>query len=559
MKPSEPLSNIVHELIASAEKTPRFLNVLKRAFSKRNGVPIPQNRMIRAAHEALIKSGELERTAEMDELLTVSHIRSQSGVAIITLLTMPYPCPGKCVFCPDEVRMPKSYVASEPAAARALMLNFDPYLQTARRIQALEENGHPADKIELIFKGGTWSSYPIAYQQWFIQQCFQAMNEYGIVHRNFSPDPESPYSRFIGTEKESWSIDKLFDDQKKNETANYRCIGLTIETRPDFVSSQEIKRLRMLGCTRVELGLQTTEDAVHELTQRGHDSQAVARATKMLKDAGFKVDHHLMPGLPGATPESDLQTARDVFETPHYQPDTVKLYPCVVTPNTVLEQWWKDGTYTPYTAEQIVSLLSKIKSIVPPYVRIARVIRDFPSTEITAGNMVTNLREEILKYMSANDMRCHCLRCREVGHESLFKGIAPDKLPVLCEHTYDASGGKEVFLSFEDEKKEVLYAFLRLRIPSTDNAKVLGVLPELADCALIRELHTYGHLVPISAQEKDASQHKGYGKRLLERAEQLAREAGYAKIAVISGIGVREYYKKLGYALEGTYMVKYLD
>lgn len=553
-------------LIEGETIDPRALWKIKRQLSKKLGVPVPSNTTVISAYRDLVAAGSLAENESVKNLLTVKHVRSQSGVAIITLLTMPYPCPGKCVYCPDEVRMPKSYVATEPAAARALTLHFDPYLQTAKRIIMLEKNGHSADKIELIMKGGTWSSYPVDYQQWFIAECFRAMNESAAGIKDIpSPDQASPYSRFTGVEKSSWSVDKLLHEQTINETAPYRCIGLTIETRPDFISTQEIKRLRLLGCTRIEMGLQTTEDKIHTLTQRGHDSAAVSRATKLLKDAGFKVDHHIMPGLPGATPESDLATAKEVFFSPDYQPDTIKLYPCVVTPNTVLEQWWKEGKYTPYTHQQIVPLLSEIKSLVPPYVRIARVIRDFPSTEITAGNKVTNLREDILTYMRDHSLKCRCVRCREAGHHKLLatnKHYSPLNSPEadisLIERPYAASGGTEYFISFEDTSHDVIHAFLRLRFPSPEADKLSKVLPELAGAALIRELHTYGNLISIDQQDTTASQHRGYGKKLLIRAEEMARDAGYAKIAVISGIGVREYYKKQGYTLEGTYMVKAL-
>ena len=525
---------------------------------KRSHVPsthdLITNAEIIATYRKLVKELKIKENKPLEQFLTVKRVRSQSGVAIVTLLTMPYPCPGKCVYCPDEVRMPKSYIETEPAAARALTLHFDPYTQTSLRIKALLENGHLADKIEIIIKGGTWSSYPIDYQQWFIQQSLLAMNEIGKIERTFEYNPDSPYNRFIGEEKESWSIEKLLREQEINETATHRCVGLTIETRPDFVSTQEIKRLRLLGCTRVEIGLQTTDDSVLELIKRGHDSASTARATKLLRDAAFKVDYHLMPGLPGATPEGDLESAREVFTLPDYQPDTVKLYPCVVTPNTVMEQWWKDGTYIPYTTDQLVPLLAKIKALVPPWVRVSRVIRDIPSTEITAGNMATNLRENVVTYMKEHDLKCRCIRCREIGRNDFdIDAIAS---PVV--RTFEAGDGVEHFLSYEDEAKSLLYAFLRLRFPSPDVSKLFKVAPELEGAALVRELHTYGQLVSINTHDEDASQHKGYGRRLLERAEEMAREAGYKKMAIIAGVGVREYYRKNGYVLEGTYMVKSL-
>lgn len=499
------------------------------------------------------------RTTPVINPTVIKPIRTQSGVAIVTLLTMPYPCPGKCVYCPDEEHMPKSYIATEPAAARALALKFDPYLQVRRRIEMLEGNGHPAGKIELIIKGGTWSSYPVDYQQWVIQQSLLAMNETGIVSRTIeNTNPKNIYNRFWGEEKASWSVEKLIAEQTRNETSRYRCVGLTIETRPDYISTDEIGRLRILGCTRVELGIQTTDDTILDLIKRGHTTEHSKAATRLLKDAGFKVDYHLMPGLPGATHKKDLASGRDVFSDSGYQPDMIKIYPTVVTPNTILEKWWKEGTYTPYSTEELIPLLARIKESVPPHVRISRVIRDIPSTETVAGNTKTNLRETVQKYMKENGMRCRCLRCREVGHRKLETCNLKLETLNLKISSYNASGGMEYFLSFEDETTDTVYAFLRMRFPSSNAKRVHAVLPELAGAALIRELHTYGQLVPVDQRMKDASQHIGFGSQLLQRAESIARDHGVKKIAVISGVGVREYYRKKGYSLEGSYMVKYL-
>jgi len=552
--------SILKELFETHNPSASLLHTIKRRSSKISGQTLLTNTELIRNYEHLVHLGELEKNKKIEQVLRVRSTRSDSGVAIVTLLTMPYPCPGKCVYCPDEVRMPKSYIETEPAAARALMLNFDPYLQTRKRIEALEANGHAADKIELIFKGGTWSSYPLDYLQWFVAQCFLAMNEVGVVEREIvNTNPDNPYNRFWGEEKKNWNVQFLLDEQKKNEISTHRCIGLTIETRPDFVSIQEMKRLRLLGCTRVELGVQTTEDAVLDLIKRGHSRASAAKATRLLKDAGFKVDHHLMPGLPGATPESDFESARDDFYSEDLQPDTIKLYPCVVTPNTELETWWKEGTYIPYSTEILVDLLSKIKAIVPLTIRIARVIRDIPGTEISAGNKVTNLREYILHHMRRMNMRCRCIRCREVSHHIfLDKKHAHTIEPLLFINRYEASGGIEYFLSFEDEKQEILFAFLRLRIPSGDAVNLWKHFGELAHAALIRELHTYGSVVAIDTQEETAAQHKGLGKKLLLEAEKISQKEGIKKVAVISGIGVREYYKKQGYHLEGTYMVKNL-
>ncbi len=550
--------SIIHELALSDNITPLLLHQLKKKAAKGKSTGLFQHNDIRDTYNALRSKNATPKNKALETALHVKPIRSKSGVAIVTLLTMPHPCPGKCVYCPTEERMPKSYIATEPAAARALTLQFDPYTQTRRRIEILERNGHPADKIELIIKGGTWSSYPVDYQQWFIAECFRAMNDVGGPARDMPPpSPDSPFSRFLGTEKNEWRSEKLFEQQSINETAVHRCIGLTIETRPDWISVQEIKRLRDLGVTRVELGVQSPDDTILKRIKRGHLTGASIYATRLLKDAGLKVDYHLMQGLPGATPESDVRDAQRIFSQSDFQPDTIKLYPCIVTPTTELEEWVRDGRYTPYTTEQLVPLLAQIKALVPPTMRIARIIRDFPSQEISHGSKVTNLRQTVREYMEEHGLVCRCLRCREVGHvlESNAQHIGA---PYYKERTYSASGGIEYFLSYESEDESVLFAFLRLRFPSSVDNPIVDHFEELRGAALIRELHTYGQLVTINEKDSSASQHKGLGRKLMERAEIIAKDAGYTKMAVIAGIGVREYYAKLGYGLEDTYMVKIL-
>ncbi len=549
---------IISQLIKEGNISEKGVYRLKKMLARGTPDRMVEHTALRDAYTYLLQNNLVKKDAVLEDILNVKPIRSQSGVAIVTLLTMPHPCPGKCVYCPTEDRMPKSYIASEPAAARALALQFDPYLQTRRRIEVLERNGHPSDKIEVIIKGGTWSSYPVDYQQWFMAEIFRALNETGITPLpTFEPLPSSPYSRFVGTEKNAWTPTILFTQQTINETALHRCIGLTIETRPDWISIQEIKRLRELGVTRVELGVQSVDDDILRLIKRGHLTKTSIHATRLLKDAGLKVDYHLMQGLPGATPAGDLESATRVFTESGFQPDTIKLYPCVVTPTAELYDWARDGRYTPYTAEQLIPLLSQIKAIVPPYVRIARVIRDIPSQEISHGSKVTNLRQSVHAYMKRNGLACRCLRCREVGHIGGMKDKVLGDI-FYKERAYPASEGTEYFLSYESEDESVLFAFLRLRLASIENNPVAGHIDELSGAALIRELHTYGHLVRIHGQEAGASQHKGLGKKLMARAESVARDAGYKKMAVISGIGVREYYKTLGYSLEGTYMTKTL-
>ncbi|MBI4341129.1 MAG: tRNA uridine(34) 5-carboxymethylaminomethyl modification radical SAM/GNAT enzyme Elp3 [Candidatus Omnitrophica bacterium] len=480
----------------------------------------------------------------LERILTLNGIRSQSGLATVTVITEPFPCPGRCVYCPTEARAPKSYLTNEPAVMRALRSDYDPYGQVCRRLKALEETGHPTDKIELIIKGGTWSFYPEAYQQTFIQRCVEAANEFAQGSRFKAQDTNT------SLQPSAFSLQpgSLADAQQTNETAGCRIIGITIETRPDYVDEAEVRRLRRLGVTRVELGVQSLDEEVLRLIVRDHGTAEVRRATRWLKDAGFKVAYHLMPNLPGATPESDLQTAQALFTEENYQPDTLKLYPCVVIETAELHGWWRQGRYVPYDDETLLELLVEIKRRVPPHVRIERVIRDIPSTSIEAGCRITNLREAVLRRMRARGLSCRCIRCRQVRDEA--QGHFE-----LVRRSYPASGGTEIFLSFEDGTADRVASLLRLRIPSSAAA----ALPALREAALIRELHTYGRHVPLHGRREDAAQHRGFGARLIQEAERIAKEEfGRRRLAVIAGVGAREYYRRLGYELQETYMVKAL-
>ncbi len=452
-------------------------------------------------------------------LLRKREIRTLSGVAPVTVLTKPYPCPGRCVYCPTEARMPKSYLSSEPAAQRGLSLKFDPYKQVKMRIDTLEANGHSADKIELIVLGGTWSHYPHDYQVWFIKRCFDAAN--GRTSRT------------------------LKQAQMVNEKVTHRIIGLSLETRPDHVTPAELWRMRELGCTHVQIGVQTLHQDILDLVKRDDTLDNISRATSLLRAFGFKFTYHLMPGLPRATPKKDLDTFKMVFKDSRFQPDMLKIYPCLVVKNSLLYQWYKSGKYKPYSNKQLVDLLIKIKNIVPPYVRINRLIRDIPGPDIVAGNMTTNLRQ----LLQERGVKCKCIRCREAR-----KTIVKQSQVKLKERIYKAGTGNEHFISFESKDEKKLYAFVRLWLP--DKAKhFIGAFDDKT--AMIRELHTYGELMPIGGKKK-AVQHIGFGKRLLTEAERIAMKRGYTKMAIISGIGVREYYRKLGHHLEKTYMVKVL-
>jgi len=531
------LQTIVKGLIkARIKNRVHFINV-KRQLSSQQKIATPLNSDLLRVYQQLLKKKSIKQDKILERILRKREIRTLSGVAVITVITRPYPCPGKCIYCPDEKGMPKSYLSNEPAVMRAVGTKFDPHRQVKVRLQALKTNGHPTDKIELIVLGGSWSAYTKQYQTNFIKLCFDAMN---------------------GSTSKTLAV-----AQKKNEKAKHRCVGLTLETRPDMITETEIKRMRELGCTRVELGVQSLYDDVLKLNKRGHKVDETIRATKLLKQAGFKVMYHMMPNLPGSTPAKDLKMFKELFSNPDFQPDLLKIYPCVVTKNAPLYRWFKQHKYKPYSDKQLKELLIKIKKSLPYYVRVTRLIRDIPAESIVAGNKITNLRQLIAQEYKG----CKCIRCREAGHQSTNSKIQITNSKQNPNYKfqikkYQASGGTEYFLSYESKDRKVLYAFLRLRLPICHSefiseSPLYKELPELKNAALIRELHTYGQLIPLGKSGK--VQHSGLGKKLMREAEKILKQVqddNIKKIAIISGIGVRQYYQKLGYELEGTYMVK---
>lgn len=518
------------------------LDVIKRRAAFKYKTKIPQNIYLLQAYHKLAKTNKIKKSPSLEQLLKTRKVRTLSGIAAITVITKPYECPGKCLYCPNEKNMPKSYLANEPACMRAVLTEFDPYRQTKARLDSLKMTGHTTDKIELIVLGGTWSVYPKIYQNWFIRRCFDACN--GIVSKTIK------------------------SAQKRNEAAKNRIIGITLETRPDLIDKKEIKRMRKLGCTRVELGVQSIFEDILQKNKRGHGIKEIIKATKLLKDAGFKITYHIMPNLPGSNLKKDEKIFEELFSAGNFQPDQLKIYPCAVLKTAPLYKTWKKGEYKPYSEKQLIDLLIKIKEKIPPYVRIIRMIRDIPKQSIVAGNKVSNLREVVSREMKKRGKKCRCIRCREIK-DSKFPARGGSalggKTQKLLRRDYNASEGKEIFLSFEDANNDKILAFLRLRLTN------FWTLPEIKDCAIIRELHTYGRVAALNskipAQGGSASggksqkvvQHTGLGKQLMDEAEKIIKtETDYKKIAVIAGIGVREYYKKLGYKLKGTYMIKNL-
>ncbi len=550
IKSTEQLEDMLLSITEAKPQDRAELNVAVRKFCSKNKINRPPNRALISAYHSLIKKKRINQDKTLESFLKKANIRSLSGVSIITSLVKPYDCPGKCIYCPTEVRMPKSYIASEPAAARALRLDFSPYNQMDMRIKMLEVNGHSTDKIEYIIKGGTWNAYPIKYQYWFIYESFKACNNRSrriklpeITEKEFCKKPLQEI------------IDILEKEQRYNENTKYRIIGITLETRPDAISPKTIYHMRRQGCTRIELGLQAPDDKILELIQRGHTVAEFIDAMKLLREAGFKVDLHFMPDLPGTTPDHDIEMYKTLFTNPGLKPDMVKIYPNTVIKSAELYQWFKDGRYTPYGEKGLFRALLEMKRQTPRYCRISRLIRDIPSNEIYAGNTITNLREDLEKELHKNNELCVCLRCREIGRQR--NKVSATVKPQIFIDTYETLGGTEHFITLEDDKRTAVYGFLRLRIPTeSQKPSLIKLLPEIKDVAFIRELHVYGTLVSIGKRNQLASQHQGLGKRLMKEAEKVIAKSDKTKIAVISGVGVRGYYKKLGYRKQGTYMTK---
>lgn len=518
-----------------------FSKQLRQSFSSRK-IPANTKATLILAYRQLLQKNKIKGDASFERLLKKRAVRTLSGVSVITLLTKPFVCPGKCVYCPTEVGMPKSYLSNEPAAARAKMNLFDPFRQVTMRIQALQNNGHAVDKLEILVLGGTWSVYPTHYQDEFIRDCFYAANIFSA-----KGGPASGWKN----KRKPFALEQ---EQKINETAKYKIIGLTLETRPDYINPSELKKMRRLGTTRVQLGVQHTDNKILDLIKRGHSIEQSIKATRLLKEAGFKVDHHYMPDLPGSTPAKDLAMFKYVFKSPDLQPDQIKIYPCVVNEFAELYSWYKEKKYKPYTKKQLLDLLLAVKKIVPPYMRINRLIRDIPEESIIAGNKITNLRQYLQIELKKQGASCHCLRCREVRDDKYeLKDLE------LVRREYEASGGQEIFLSFENKDRSKVYAFLRLRF---NHDLKNNIFPELANASIVRELHVYGQMVPVYDESLDdeigKTQHLGLGKRLMQEAEKITQDRQIKKIAVISGIGVRNYYRKLGYKLQGTYLTKSL-
>ena len=496
-----------------------------------------------AAYKELVDSGAMQADTTLLERIRMKPMRTLSGVTTVTVLTKPYPCPGKCIFCPTDVRMPKSYLPDEPGAMRALEHEFDPFTQVESRIRALKNLGHPTDKIELLILGGTWSSYKRDYQEWFVARCFDAMNglkhEGHEVHEGEPKEDSVPSMPFVVNLSALHSI---------NETAPHRNVGLVIETRPDEINPDELRWLRHLGVTKVQMGAQSFDDHILEINKRGHDVESTRNATALLRAAGFKIVLHWMPNLLGATPESDREDFARLWND--FCPDEIKIYPNQLLANAELYEYWQRGEFKPYETHELIDLIADIKPTIPRYCRVNRVIRDIPSTNVVEGNRRTSLRQDVHDEMKRRGTICQCVRCREVKG----KAVSAESLK-LDDMVYQAGLADEHFISYvtPDDK---LAGFIRLSLPEKDSPQT-GI-SDLDGAALVREVHVYGQSLAVGAEQKGAAQHAGLGTRLLEKAESVAKAHGFKRMAVISAVGTRGYYLDRGFERGELYLTKEL-
>jgi elongator complex protein 3 len=472
-----------------------------------------------------------ELREKFSENLRIKKVRSVSGINVIGVMSSPRGCPhGRCVFCPMEKGFPMSYTSGEPAAMRGLQSGYDPFLQITSRIQQLKTIGHEPSKVELVIQGGTFLAAPYDYQEEFVKRCLDAINNF-----------------------KSSTLDEA---KVRAETSKIRNVGLTIETKPDWCKGSHIDRMLRFGCTRVEIGVQIIDDAIYTLTNRGHSVEDVVESFQIARDAGFKIVAHMMPGLPGSNFQKDLASFKTLFSDPRFRPDMMKIYPCLVMEGTELFEWWKRGDYKAFETEEAVELIVRVKEVVPPWVRIMRVHREFPVQLIKAGVKNGNLRELALRRLEERGKRCQCIRCREIGHRTLKENIAVDAEGVrMVYRGYEASGGKELFISVEEPVADALVGYIRLRMPSENSTR-----EEIdSSTALVRELHVYGPEVPVGRHHLGSWQHIGFGRKLLAEAETKARELGANKVLVLSALGTKEYYRREGYHSRGPYMCKAMN
>lgn len=549
MLPASVARELLDRLLAGEGRTKAALQKLKQDAARRHKL----RRM--PSDPDLLAHARPEERALLEPWLRIKATRSISGVAILTVQSPPEACPhGTCTFCPGGPRFgtAQSYTGREPAALRAAQAGFDPYVQAAGRLAALHGTGHHVDKVDVIMQGGTFPARDAEAQREFVAGVLEAMNDYDAGAKREAREASGISSSRSSSHPSA--LARLLDAQLANESAASRMIGLTVETKPDWGLEPHADVMLDLGVTRVEVGVQTLDDGVLAAVNRGHTVADTIRSFRALKDAGFKLCAHVMPGLPGADDAKDLATFERLFADPDFRPDMLKIYPTLVVPGTPLHRQWERGDYVPLSDEKAAALVARAKTLVPPWCRIQRVDRDIPTPMIAAGVMKLNLRELAWAEMRANGWRCRCLRCREAGHAARRGGFAASDLDLALTTTrYASSGGEEVFLAFEEAERDAVAGYARIRAPSPHAWR-----GEAAGAWILRELKVVGLEVPLGERREGGLQHGGLGRRLLAEAERLAAEAGARKMLVTAGVGVRAYYAKHGYVRDGPYMGKSL-
>lgn len=580
---------------SSAHSTEREKLIPKRAI-------LPYFLQVKQNNDELWQSWNV--TPELEERfihsVRMKPRRTASGVATITVITRPHTCSSNCIYCPCDLRMPKSYLANEPACQRAELTFFDPYVQVAARLQALHQMGHSTDKVELIVLGGTWSDYPESYQYWFIKELFRALNEWPNSPSHIQErlnwytsfglqNSEEALSSFVAEQQaavfddtatynqafhklydtsqphqNAWSqmqstYDELVEQQHVNETAAARVVGLVIETRPDTITPDNLRMFRQLGCTKIQIGIQSTRQEILDANKRQMSAAQIKRAFSLIRLYGFKIHSHLMVNLLGATPEADKQDFKTFVTDLGFLPDEIKLYPCALVAGTQLVQKYREGAWQPYDKDELVDVLVQDVLNTPPYVRISRMIRDISATDILVGNKHTNLRQMVEQELAAKDVarRVQEIRFREINQQQVRAAEL-----TLQDFTYATEVSNEHFLQWVTADNKIA-GFCRLSLPHWDKltagacdvtANELLVQPGQA---MIRELHVYGQALSLGSEGMSA-QHQGLGQKLLAKASSIAAEAGYTSLNVISSIGTRAYYRAQGFTDAGLYQQKAL-
>ena len=537
---NEVLKKILEEISQTNDWDSSSLQKILRKYPKDEKNMYAKDELVYAYNELKdsIKNNQL-----VEERIRMKPTRTNSGVAVVTVLTKPYPCPGKCIYCPNEGNMPKSYISSEPGAQRALTNRFDPYAQVYNRLIALKNIGHNIEKVELIVLGGTWSFYPEDYQLFFIYECYRAMNDV----KKETKETVQPRKEYF--EEITW--EELEEEHRRNENAYCRNVGLVLETRPDYVTEKEVRKKRRFGCTKVQIGIQSMSDSILKKNEIGRSSKDVERAFKYLRRGGFKIHGHWMPNLYGSTPKKDVNDFKKLWSK-KLSPDELKIYPTSIIPNTKLHSLYKEGLYKPYSDSELEYVLKKILPMTPRYCRLTRIIRDIPSNEIVAGNKRTNLRQMIENELEKEGIVVQDIRSREIRGERISKdNIELERID------YITTVGREIFLSYKTKDDDRICGFLRLSLPKKKYSKN-HFIHELEGCSIIREVHVYGKVLGLRDESTGESQHLGLGKSLIGESERISKKNGFEKIAVISAIGTREYYRKRGFNDGELYMSKNL-